>query len=273
MDRISTQLIRRIGLAAALALTGLASVAKADVIDEIKARGTLIVGGKSDYKPFGYREANGPVVGFSVELANRVAEKLGVKVEIVPTAAANQLQFLEQGRVDVLIAAMNDTPERRKIVYIVEPGYYGSGANLLSIKAAGIKNWGDLKGKQICANQGAYFNRPVQEQYGASIVALKSPIEAYNALRNGNCIGFVYDDNSLTLKMEEPGWEAYEMPLQSIMAQPVAMAVRLGEERFHRMLSELSVEWYRTGYIKALEKQWFPGKINPYVEEMAGKYK
>jgi polar amino acid transport system substrate-binding protein len=265
--------MRWVSVLALSTLIGIAGAAKADVIDDITKRGVLIVGGKTDYKPFGYRDAGGPPIGFSVELANRVAEKLGVKVEIVPTSAANQLQFLEQGRVDVLIAAMNDTPARRKIVQIVEPGYYASGANLLVIKAAGIKAWEDLKGKTICANQGAYFNRPVQEQYGASIVAMKSPTEAYNALRNGSCIGFVYDDNNLTLKLDEPEWNGYEMPLPSIMHQPVAMAVRLGEDRFHKLLTDLSIEWYRTGYIRKLEQQWFPGKSISFVGEMSAKYK
>ncbi|MFC3678377.1 transporter substrate-binding domain-containing protein [Ferrovibrio xuzhouensis] len=261
------------GLSLMLSLAGFTRMASADTLDDIKARGVLIVGGKTDYKPFGYREAGGPVVGFAVELANRVAEKLGVKVEIVPTAAANQLQFLEQGKIDVLIAAMNDTPERRKIVRIIEPGYYASGANLLVIKAAAIKSWSSIKGKPICANQGAYFNRPVEENYGAKIVAFKSPTEAYNALRNGSCIGFVYDDNSLTLKLDDPDWNAYEMPLKSIMPQPVAMAVRLGDERLAKILTDLSVEWYRTGYIRQLEKKWFPGKDSSFVEEMAAKYK
>lgn len=259
-----------LGVSALLSLCG---VAHADALDDIKARGVLIVGGKTDYKPFGFREAGGPVVGFSVELANRVAEKLGVKVEIVPTAAANQLQFLEQGKVDVLIAAMNDTPERRKIVQIVEPGYYASGANILVIKTAGVTSWDGLKGKTLCANQGAYFNRSVEQQYGASVVAFKSPTEAYTALRNGNCIGFVYDDNSLTLKLEDPEWSAYEMPLKSIMPQPVAMAVRLGDDRFANLLTELSVEWYKSGYIRELEKQWFPGKDSSFVAETSEKYK
>jgi polar amino acid transport system substrate-binding protein len=268
---IFTRACLRALLAGSLAL--LASHAMADAIDDIKARGTLLVGGKTDYKPFGYREPGGRVVGFSVDLAQRVADKLGVKVEIVPTTAANQLQFLEQGKVDIVIAAMNDTPERRKIVYIVEPGYYASGASVLAVKTARIQKWEDLKGQKVCAAQGAYFNRAVQERYGADIVAFKAPTEAYNALRNGNCSAFVYDDNTLTLKLEDPEWSGYEVPLKSIMPQPVAMAVRLGEERFHALLTALSTEWYKTGVIVQLEDKWFPGKKSTFVQDMVTKYR
>lgn len=268
---ILTRTWLRAVLAAGLAV--LASHALADSLDDIKARGTLLVGGKTDYKPFGFREPSGKVVGFSVDLAQRVADKLGVKVEIVPTTAANQLQFLEQGKVDIVIAAMNDTPERRKIVNVVEPGYYASGASILSVKTARIQKWEDLKGQKVCAAQGAYFNRAVQERYGADIIAFKAPTEAYNALRNGNCTAFVYDDNTLTLKLEEPEWAGYEVPLKSIMPQPVAMAVRLGEDRFHALLTSLSTEWYKTGVIVQLEDRWFPGKKSSFVQDMVAKYR
>jgi len=253
--------------------TSLAAPASADVLDDVKARGVLKVGGKSDYKPFGFRQPDGSLAGMSVDLARRVADRLGVRLEIVPTTAANQLQFLEQGRVDVLIAAMNDTPERRKVVYIVEPGYYASGANLLAVASAGIRSWDDLKGKTVCATQGAYFNRAVQQDYGAKVVAFKAPTEAYNALRNGSCVGLVYDDNSLTQRLEDPEWAGYEMPLPSIQPQAVAMAVRLGETRFHDLLTEMSIDWYRSGEILKLEEKWFPGKRSSYVREMAEKYR
>jgi polar amino acid transport system substrate-binding protein len=103
--------------------------ASADTFDDIKARGKLVVGGKADYKPFGFRQPDGSVVGLSVDLANEMAKALGVELELVPTTAANMLEFLQQGKVDVIIAAMNDTPERRKVVYIVDPGYAASPGN------------------------------------------------------------------------------------------------------------------------------------------------
>lgn len=260
--------------ALAVAVISLASVsASADSLDDIKSRGVLLVGGKTDYRPFGFREPNGAVVGFSVDLAQKVADKLGVKLEIVPTTAANQLPFLEQGKVDVVIAAMNDTPERRKIVYVVEPGYYASGANVMALKGAKVRRWEDLKGMKVCAAQGAYFNRAVQEQYGAEIIAFKAPTEAYSALASGNCAAIVYDDNALTQKLQEREWANYEMPLRSIMLQPVAMAVRLGEERLHSLLTALSVDWYKHGTISQLEDKWFPGKKITFVQENIAKYR
>jgi polar amino acid transport system substrate-binding protein len=246
--------------------------ASADTLDDIKKRGTLIVGGKADYKPFGFREPDGKVVGFAVDLAEDLAKAMGVKLEIVPTTAANQIQFLEQGKTDVIIAAMNDTPERRKVVYIVEPGYYASGANVMALKRVGIKKWEDLKGKKICGVQGAFYNKAVQEQYGADLVAFKTTAETYTALKGGNCVGFVYDDGNLAMRLQEPEWQEFEMVLPSILVQPVVMAVRLGEERMHKLLTEQVIAWHKSGRIAALEKKWF-GRSTEFVQETEKKYK
>jgi polar amino acid transport system substrate-binding protein len=246
--------------------------AHADVLDTIKGRGTLIVGGKGDYKPFGFRESDGKIVGFAVDLAQEVADRLGVKLEIVPTTAANMLQFLQQEKVDVIIAAMNDTPERRKIVSIVDPGYFASGANVMIQKAAKVASWEDLKGKKICAIQGAFYNKPVQEKYGADLIAFPTTAAAYSALKGGNCVGIVYDDGNLAVQLQDPEWADYEMTLASILEQPVVAAVRPGDERLNKMLSEMVIGWHKSGRILELEKKWF-GRNSSWVVATHDKYK
>ena len=113
-----------------LALAAL-SPARADVLSDIKARGTLIVGVKADYPPFGYRGPNGDIIGIEPDLAADAAKSLGVKVQFVPVTASNRMQFLQQGKIDLMIATMSDTPEREKVIWIVKPNYYTSGYNLM----------------------------------------------------------------------------------------------------------------------------------------------
>lgn len=260
---------------ASLALLLLAApihAASADSLDEIKARGTLIVGGKADYKPFGFRQADGSVVGLSVDLAEWLGKELGVKVEIVPTTAANQLQFLQQSKVDIIIAAMNDTPERRQIVNVIDPGYAASGATLMSAKAAKIAKWEDIKGKKVCAIQGAFYNRPVQEQYQADLVAYKTTTEAYTALKGGNCVALVYDDNNILQTSLAPEWSGFEVPVKSILEQPTIMAVRLGEDRLRNQVSAAIGRWYKEGRMLEVEKKWF-GRNSAYVIDKTEEFK
>jgi len=115
------------------------STASADVLDTIKERGKLIVGVKADYIPYGYLDTSGAIIGIEPDLAKDVADKLGVDIEYVPVVSSNRMQFLEQGKIDLMIATMTDKPDRRKVVKIVDPNYYSSGTNILALKALGLK--------------------------------------------------------------------------------------------------------------------------------------
>ena len=96
-----------------LSLMG-ATVARAGVLDDIKKKGVLVVGTKADYRPFGYLDPSGKIVGLEADLAADVAKRLGVKLELVPVVASNRIQFLQQGKIDLMIATTSDTPDRRK---------------------------------------------------------------------------------------------------------------------------------------------------------------
>ncbi len=87
--------------------------ANADDLATIKQRGTLIVGVKADYPPFGFRSPSGEIVGIEPALAADVAKSLGVKLELVPVVASNRMQFLQQGKIDLIIATMNGTQGSR----------------------------------------------------------------------------------------------------------------------------------------------------------------
>src|SRR6266702_6518275 len=150
----------------------------AQTLDKIKQRGLIVVGTKVDYKPFGFRDPAGNIVGFEPDLAAEVAERLSVKLELEPVVSSNRMQFLQQGKIDLIIATMSDTPERRQTVGIIDPSYYASGVNVLAIKKAAFKKWEQLKDQKICAVQGAWYNKTVAEKYGAEIVAFRGQTEA-----------------------------------------------------------------------------------------------
>jgi ABC-type amino acid transport substrate-binding protein len=131
-----------------------------DAMDRIKQSGKLTVGVKVDYRPFGYRNEKGEMLGLEHDLVAislpvfRPSSARTSKWRRSWSLAQNRMQFLQQGRIDLMIATMNDTPDRRKIIDIIEPSYYASGVNLLTRKSNNIKNWTDLKGKTVCTLQG-----------------------------------------------------------------------------------------------------------------------
>ena len=245
-------------IAATVALAFAAAPAAAQTLDKIKQRGVLVVGSKADYKPFGFRDPSGAIVGFEPDLGRDIAERLGVKLELEPVVSSNRMQFLQQGKINLMIATMNDTAERRKTVGIIEPSYYASGVNVLVVKKAALKNWEQLKDQKICAIQGAWYNKTVAEKYGADIVAFKGQTEAETALLQGNCIGWVYDDTAFVERLADPKWAAFEMPLETILAEPWGVAVKL-EERdgpWGQFVAKAVADWHRTGKLIELEKKW-----------------
>ena len=137
------------GLTVAAVLAGSASACTNDVWNKVMASGKIVIGVKADYKPWGYRDSDGNLVGMEIDMAMNVAEKMGVEAELVPVQSSNRMQFLEQGKIDMMIATMSDRADRREIVGIPGPNYYTSGTNIMSPKALGFTSWEDLRGKKI----------------------------------------------------------------------------------------------------------------------------
>lgn len=229
----------------------------ADGVDAIKQRGTLIVGVKADYKPFGFRDPSGAVVGIEPDLAADVAKRLGVKLELVPVVSSNRIEFLQQGKVDMLIATMSDKPERRKVVQAIDPPYYSDFVNVLLPKKAGVKDWSELKGKPLCATSGAWYNKEIAQKYGVEIVAFDGSEKPLFALKQGNCVGYVYDQTFIQGKLLDAEWSgAYEMPLKGILDAPWIMAVATGNESLMKFLEEVTKDWMKTGFIVSEEKKY-----------------
>ncbi len=90
-------------------------------LDDIKADGTINIGVFSDKAPFGYVDENGEYQGYDVYFANRLAEDLGVKLNFVSTEAASRIEYLQTGKVDIILANFTVTPERAEEVDFALP--------------------------------------------------------------------------------------------------------------------------------------------------------
>ena len=90
-------------------------------LDQIKESGTINIGVFSDKNPFGYVDENGDYQGYDVYFANRIGEDLGVEVNFVSTEAANRIEYLQTGKVDVILANFTVTPERAEEVDFALP--------------------------------------------------------------------------------------------------------------------------------------------------------
>ena len=266
---------RRLALTGALAAATTAARAQtADTLAAIKSRGKLIVGCKNDYPPYGALDPSGQIAGLEIDLAKEIAAKIGVTLELVPVIAANRMEFLNQSRIDMILATMGDTADRRKVIGMIEPNYYAGATNILALKSAGFKSWEQLRGRKVCAVQGAYYNRRVGQLYGPDLQVFPAVPDALNALVGGNCAAFLFDNTLIvsTLSTDTAKWGAYEMPLASEDPQLWAIGVRQADLKapFGLLLSELSSGWLKSGRILELEKKWGIAP-SPYLIEAQKK--
>ncbi|WP_294926452.1 transporter substrate-binding domain-containing protein [uncultured Paracoccus sp.] len=259
-------------LASTVALGPLAAAAESCTnagLKRIQDRGTLIAGVKADYRPWGYRDSDGSIVGLEIDLAQKVADTLGVGLEVVPVIASNRMQFLQQGQIDVMIATMTDTADRREMVGIKGPNYYASGTAALTPKAVGMTEWSELNGRPVCGIQGSFYLQKIEQEYGATISAFGNAAEAKQALRDRKCVAFVYDDTTISADLAGGGWDDYEISLPIEDFAPWGIAVAKPEENcaLGQIVSGLQYAWHRDGTLIELEEEWGVSP-SPFLAEM-----
>jgi polar amino acid transport system substrate-binding protein len=262
-------MIRKIGkfltLASLIAILGAcsstqnqSSTGKQGTLAKINDRDKIIVGVKTDYVPFGFIDQNGQNAGLEIDIARYISAELlqsEEKVEFVPVVASNRIEFLQQGKVDLLIATMNDTEKRRQVIDFSE-NYYASGTGLLARKDSGISSWDDLKGKKVCGIQGSFYNKELTEM-GLEMVNFPGTAEAYTALQDGRCLGFAYDDSGLVGKLLEPEWrEDWHQAVPVILVQPWGMGIRKNDPQFLEAVNQAILKMEAEGFIVEGEKKW-----------------
>ena len=270
--RLLARRIQRLGVCLiGLILLVLGPGLSAETLDDIKARGVLVVGVKKDVPLWGFLDKQSDEIkGFEPDLAKLIAQKLGVKLKLVGVLTSERTDAVIQHKVDLLIATLSDTPERRQAMTLVLPHYYASGVNLIARKTEQFKTWADVRNRRICGRRGAFYNRMITVQYGADIVALYGNDLSAAALRDGRCSAWLYDDIAIIAMLKDANWaKDFEMPMTSILHVPWSMALAPQERggSFEAFLSNLLIDWHRTGVLSKTEAQWgIPA--TQYLEDM-----
>src|SRR3989449_3749975 len=183
------------GLALVLGATGW--VEAQSTLETVKKRGKLIAGVKTDFPPFGTIDAAGKTVGFDVDVAHRFAKALfndEQQVELVAVTSGNRIPFLQSGKIDIIIATVTITDERKQVVEFSDP-YFMSGSLLLVPKASTVKSLDDLAGKTVAVIQGAIQDKDVEQlQPKANRVKFGKVSEGVLALKGGRADAYVHDD-------------------------------------------------------------------------------
>lgn len=131
------------------------SATPSKALDSIQKKGVIRVGVKTDFSPYNSINSKGEVIGFESDLAELIADKLGVKLRKISITTGNRFQRLELGDVDILIATVGDTAARRLIATAIEPGYNETSVNVMFRPNQVVNTWEKFEAAQFAHSKAA----------------------------------------------------------------------------------------------------------------------
>ena len=256
-----------LSLALVLSLTaGALADARARSLDEIKESGKLVIGVFSDKKPFGYVDEYGEYQGYDVYFARRLAQDLGVELELVSVDAPNRVEYLTSAKVDIILANFTVTPERAEVVDFALP-YMKVALGVVSPDAALITSIEDLRGKKLIVSKGTtaetWFtaNEPEVE-----LLKFDTYTETFNALLDGRGDALSTDNTEvLAWAIENPGFTVGIESLGSL--DTIAPAVQKGNDTVLAYINEeieaLAAEQFFHADYEATLKDVYGDAVDP----------
>lgn len=207
-------------------------------LEEIKESGTINIGVFSDKNPFGYVDENGEYQGYDVYLARRLADDLGVEVNFVSTEAASRIEYLQTGKVDVILANFTVTDERKEEVDFALP-YMNVALGVVSPDSGVIESLDDLTADDaVIVISGTTAETYLTENYpDITLQKYDSYAAAKTALENGNGVAWANDNTEvIAFALQNPG---YTVGIPSLGSQDtIAPAVTKGNTELLNWINE-----------------------------------
>ena len=207
-------------------------------VDEIKESGTINIGVLSDKSPFGYVDENGEYQGYDVYFGNRIGEDLGVEINYVSTEAANRIEYLQTGKVDIILANFTVTEERAQEVDFALP-YMNVALGVVSPEDNVITSLDELGADdEVIVISGTTAETYLEKNYpNIKLQKYDAYAEAKTAFENGNGVAWANDNTEvIAFAIENPGYTVGIPSLGS--ADTIAPAVTKGNESLLNWLND-----------------------------------
>jgi ABC-type amino acid transport substrate-binding protein len=270
-------------VALALACLGAAAPAHAGpTLDRIKASGTVQMGYREDSAPFSYKDRDGRVRGYSVELCEKAAAEIGkaagapsIRVEWRPLTAAGRIDAVAKGEVDLECGTTTISLARMATVDFSVPIYVDGGA-VLARDASKFTRLADLKGKRVAVIPGTTTEQALARTLTsigapATVVPIASYHEGLGLLAAGRVDGLAGDRIVLTtLRQRNPAGRNTDFLPSDISYEPYALVMRRDDPDFRLAVNRALVELYRSGGIDPIFQRHFAslGRPGPMLHAM-----
>jgi polar amino acid transport system substrate-binding protein len=255
---------KRLTIAALLVV--LAAPAAADKLEDVKARGKLVVGVSDTTPPFSFRKTpQDSITGYDIDLVKGVAQRLGVTLEMVPVSSAERIPLLQQDKLDFVATSMTRTRERlREIdfshIYFVTPHA------VIVKRQSGITSVRQLAGRKASSASTSTAGGNLKDVVAdVNIVYVRNYAQAFAALKAGEVDAFTTDETVLRAIVRQDGHpDDYVFLPDFAKSRDVGFALKKGEPRLKAAINQALLDIEASGEAANIWDAWFgPGTDMP----------
>jgi len=260
--------IAQTALALGASLLAQSAVAQSPTLNRIKATGTITFGYRDNAVPFSYKDRDGRIKGYSVELCTRVAGAIQkelamteLKIEWLPVEASNRLDYVISGKVDAVCGTTTVTLGRMQKVDFSLPIYVDGGSVLVRARSK-LTRLTDLSGKRVAVIKGTTTEEELARGLDskgarATLVQVQNAAEGMGMLVKGAVDGYAADRVVLAyLKLRSPNPDAYAFVAGDFSYEPFGLPMRRDDPDFKLAVNRGLAGIYRSGDIDGIFQRW-----------------
>ncbi|HZB59684.1 MAG TPA: glutamate ABC transporter substrate-binding protein [Actinomycetota bacterium] len=219
-----------------------ASFAEGTTMARLQQEGAVTIGTKFDQPLFGLKNLEGKPEGFDVEIGKLIAGELGIaedKITWVESVSANREPFIQQDKVDFVVATYTINDKRKEVVDFAGP-YYEAGQDIMVAKGnpEGIGGPDDLAGKKVCSVTGSTPAENIRTNYpDADLTEFDVYSKCAEALKNGQ-VQAVTTDNVILLGLISQDEESFELVGEPFTKEPYGIGLKKGDTEFRNFIND-----------------------------------
>ena len=237
--------------------------AGSDLLSQIQANGVITVAMEGTWAPWTYHDENDDLVGYDVEVATKIAEKLGVEPQFIEGEWDGLLAGLDAGRYDIMVNGVDVTPERAEKYDFSTPYAYNRTAVITKADNDTINTLDDLNGKNT-ANTISSTYAQLAEQYGATVTGVDDLNQTFELLLSGRIDATLNAEVTFYDYTKEHPDANVKIAVLSDDANEIAIPMRKGDETATlRAAIDQAIEELRAdGTLSALSEKYFGTDIS-----------
>ncbi|MBO8161398.1 MAG: basic amino acid ABC transporter substrate-binding protein [Thermosipho sp. (in: Bacteria)] len=222
---------------------------------EIKERGKLIVGTEPTFPPFEYVNENNEIVGFDIDIAQKIADELGVELEILNLPFDSLIPALISDKIDLIVAGMTITEERAKVIDFSIPYFNANQAIVVRDGEPFMpQTLGDLKGKKVAVQLGTTGDLVVSDISGVTITRFQKFTDAFLELQNKRVDAVVLDEAVANAYVKT--FPKFIVAAVIDTGEKYGIGVKKGNEELLEFVNTVISNMFKSPYDLLVEK-WF----------------